>query len=256
MRGNQGGLADREGVVEGFVGNVRDIDHHSLPVHLANNFFAIVGETVVSGLVGGGIGPFVVVEVGEGHVANAEIAVDTDHADVVAQHVAAFDAHQDSNLSLFMRASNVIGSAGEGEIFRVFPHVLLDGIDLVESFLNRERAHGAAVNPDGKENGVHAAFAHAGDVDVARGIALAEVEIAGEEALSGVVVSVNDDGGEVESAGLIRETESAGAETSRATAPKRQTNRVTSERIISPPEKIIALVSVRSQIVYGVERQS
>src|SRR3981189_3395866 len=31
--------------------------------------------------------------------------------------------------------------------------------------------------------------------------------------------------------------ESAGAETSRATAPKRQTNRVTSERIISPPRE-------------------
>src|ERR1700682_4255680 len=33
------------------------------------------------------------------------------------------------------------------------------------------------------------------------------------------------------------ETESAGGETSRATAPKRQTNRETSERIIRPPER-------------------
>jgi hypothetical protein len=80
---------------------------------------------------------------------------------------------------------------------------LVDGIDLVESFLNRKRAHSAAINPDGKENGVHATFAHAGDVDVTRGIALAEVEIAGEEALGGVVVGVGDDGGEMKSVGLL-----------------------------------------------------
>jgi len=42
----------------------------------------------------------------------------------------------------------------------------MDGIDLVESFLHRELAHTVAINPDGKEDGVHAAFAHAGDVDV------------------------------------------------------------------------------------------
>src|SRR4029078_7992299 len=35
------------------------------------------------------------------------------------------------------------------------------------------------------------------------------------------------------------ETEPAGAETSRATAPKRQTSRVTSERIISPPRELL-----------------
>ena len=69
--------------------------------------------------------------------------------------------------------------------------------------MNRERAHGAAINPDGKEDGVHTAFAHAGDVDVARGIALAEVEIAGEEALGGVIVSIHDDGGKMESASLL-----------------------------------------------------
>jgi hypothetical protein len=47
-------------------------------------------------------------------------------------------------------------------------------------------------------------FTHAGDVDVARGIAFAKIEIAGEEALGGVIVGVNNDGGEVEPAGLIR----------------------------------------------------
>src|ERR1700693_2026658 len=117
---------------------------------------------------------------GECHVADAEIAVDTDHADVVAQHVAAFNAHQDSNFPLFMRASDVIDSAGGGEILRVFPHILLDGIDLVESFLNGERAHSATINPDGKENGVQTAFTHARDVDVTGGIAFAEIEVAGE----------------------------------------------------------------------------
>ena len=107
----------------------------------------------------------------------------------------------------------------------------MDRIDLVESFLNREPPHRAAINPNGKEDDVHATFAHPGDVDVARGIALAEVEIVGKEALGGVVVSVCDDRGEMESAGV---------ETSRAAAPKRQTDKETSERIISPLSEMCA----------------
>ena len=51
---------------------MRDVDHHSLPIHFPDYFFPEIGEAVVGGLVGGGIGPFVVYVVGEGHVTDAE----------------------------------------------------------------------------------------------------------------------------------------------------------------------------------------
>src|ERR1700693_5977481 len=106
----------------------------------------------------------------------------------------------------------------------------MDGIDLVERFLNRERAHGAAINPDGKEDGVHAAFTHAGDVDVARGIALAKIEIAGEEALGGVIVGVNDDGGEVEPTGLIRNGAGVGGSGNQQSYGAEKTDKQSDER--------------------------
>jgi hypothetical protein len=74
---------------------------------------------------------------------------------------------------------------------------------LIERFLNGRRAHGAAVNPDGKENGVHAAFAHAWDVDAAVGITLGDIEVFGEKALRRVIVSVEHDGGKMKFARTV-----------------------------------------------------
>ena len=79
-----------------------------------------------------------------------------------------------------------------------FADVLADGVDLVERLLDGGRAHDAAVDPDRKEDGVHAAFAHARDVDGAVGVALAEIVVVREEALRGVVVGVEDDGGKMQ----------------------------------------------------------
>ena len=74
----------------------------------------------------------------------------------------------------------------------------MDGINLVEGFLDRGRTHDAAIDPDGKENRIHAAFAHARNIHVTVGIALAEIEVLGEKALRGVVVRIEHDRGKVQ----------------------------------------------------------
>ena len=66
------GFADGENIVKSFVGNVGDIDDDAEAIHFADDILAEIGEAVVCGLVGGGIGPIVIFHVREGHVANAE----------------------------------------------------------------------------------------------------------------------------------------------------------------------------------------
>jgi hypothetical protein len=82
-------------------------------------------------------------------------------------------------------------------------HSLVHRVNLIESFLDRLGAGGLAGKPDGKENGVEAAFAHAGDVNIAVGVAGADVESRIEEALRGVIVGVNDDRGGLEFLGFV-----------------------------------------------------
>ena len=60
-----------------------------------------------------------------------------------------------------------------------------------------------AGDPDGEEEGGEAAIAHARHVNVAVGMASADIEFGIEEALRGVVVGVDDDRGEVEFFGFI-----------------------------------------------------
>ena len=74
VRSNQRSFADFQGVKECFVTDMRNVHHDSLTVHFANDVLAEIGEAVVRGLVGGGVGPLVVVEMREGHVARAQVA--------------------------------------------------------------------------------------------------------------------------------------------------------------------------------------
>src|SRR5262249_48281347 len=163
--------------------NVGNVHHDSLTIHFADNILAEIGETVVHGLVGGRIRPFIVIEMRQRHVTHAQIAEHPQDANIVANHVAAFDTDERGNFSLGVGAAHFFGSAAEREIFRILDDVFVDGINLVQSFLYCGRAHDASINPDGKENRVHAAFAHAGNIHVAVGIALAEIEVLGEKTL-------------------------------------------------------------------------
>ncbi len=61
VRGDQRGFADFEGVVESFVGDVRDVHQDAKAIHFEDDLLAEIGEAVVCGLIGGGIGPLGVV---------------------------------------------------------------------------------------------------------------------------------------------------------------------------------------------------
>ena len=192
VRRNERRLADFECIVKCLVADVRDVHQHSLASHFAYDFLAVVRKAIVRGLVGGGIGPLIVVEMGKGHVADTEIGKDAHHADVVADHVAALDAHQGGNLALRVRAANIFRGARQHDVVGIFLDVFAHGVDLIECLLNRGRAHNVAVDPDRKEDAIHAAFAHARYVDRAVRIALAQVIILREQALRRVVVRVDD----------------------------------------------------------------
>ena len=60
VRGDDGSFADGENIVKRFVGDVGDVDDHAETIHFADDVFAEIGEAVVFGLGGGGIGPFVI----------------------------------------------------------------------------------------------------------------------------------------------------------------------------------------------------
>ena len=80
-----------ERVVEGLVGDVRDIHDHAEAVHLPHHLLAEFGEAVVRGLVGGGVGPVVVAEMGQRHRADAQALVHPQHREIVVDLVPAFE---------------------------------------------------------------------------------------------------------------------------------------------------------------------
>src|SRR5882724_4479274 len=80
-------------------------------------------------------------------------------------------------------------------------HLLADGGDLVEGMFDGNLAGDLAGDPDGKKNSVESAFFHARDVDAAGGVARAKIEIAVDETLRGVGVSVDNDRREMQLVG-------------------------------------------------------
>ena len=80
---------------------------------ISDDVFAEIGEAVVFGRGGGGIGPLVVDHVREGHVTDAESGEGAQDGEIVAHHVATFDAHESGNFALFLGFANVVGSGGE-----------------------------------------------------------------------------------------------------------------------------------------------
>ena len=97
-------------------------------------------------------------------------------AEVVVNHVAAFHAHQRGDFFLGMGAADIGRSGGQHQVIREFVRVLTDGINQAQGTLDGFGAGDGGGNIDGKENRIHAAFAHARDINVAAGVALAKVE--------------------------------------------------------------------------------
>ncbi len=199
VRGDHRRFGQRHHVVESFVGDVRDVDHHPETVHLADDVLAERGQAVVRRLVGRRVGPVVVAEVRQRHVAHAERGVDAQQPHVVVDHVAAFHPHQGRDPAGLHRIAHLRRRRRQREIVRVLADRLADRVDLIERPFDGNRSGDVARHPDRKEHRVHAAVAHPRDVDVAVAVPLADVEARVEDhALRRVGVGVEDDGAVVQ----------------------------------------------------------
>src|SRR5579863_7985634 len=204
MRRDQRRLAHRQRIVESLVGNVRDIDHDSEAVHLANNLFTEVCQAVVRRLVGRGIAPIRVDHVRQRHVAHAQRGIDAKNTEVVGDHVAALDSHQRRDLPLAMRAADVVGRSSEHQIVGMFRDSFADRVDLIERLLNRLGARDCAWNVDREENSAESALAHARDVDVAVRVPDADIKRWIEQPLRRIVVRIDYDGTEMQIVRFLR----------------------------------------------------
>ena len=92
VRSYQRRFAYFQRIIEGLITDVRDVDKHALPVHLADYFFAEISESVMGRLIRLGVGPLIVVEVRKGHVTDSEIGEDAHNANVIADHMATLHA--------------------------------------------------------------------------------------------------------------------------------------------------------------------
>ncbi len=140
------------------------------------------------------VGPVVGVEVGEGHVADAEGVVVAEEAEGVFDGVAAFDAHEGGDLVLVVGADDVVGGGGEDEVVGMSgDDVGVDGVDHLQGAVGGVIAVDVlGTDVDGEELGAEKAF-HAGKVGLAGLVGSGDV-VAGDGAGGDVVVGVDEDG--------------------------------------------------------------
>ncbi len=108
MGENHGGLGNLEGRPHRFIGDVRQVHQHAQAVHLAHNLLAEGRQAVMHRLVRGGIGPVVVLHVGQRHVARAQGVSAAQNGQRISNGMAAFHADKRGNFPLTMNADDVV----------------------------------------------------------------------------------------------------------------------------------------------------
>src|SRR5215813_3889216 len=108
MRGDHRSFGYSERVVEGFVRNVGNVDHHAKAIQFTDDVLPECSQTIVCWLIGGGVRPVVVQEVCECEIANAERSVKPQKSKIVINHMAAFHTHQRGDLVFGGSTANVI----------------------------------------------------------------------------------------------------------------------------------------------------
>jgi hypothetical protein len=198
MRRDDWRFAGGENVVEGFVADMGDVDHHAEAVHFGDDLLAERAEAVVEGFVGRGVGPLAIAAVRERHVADTLVRKSAEDGEVAVDHVAALDTEEDGDFVLSAGGSDLFRGGGEGELVGILFDLGLNGFDLFFSALDGNRPADFAGHPNSEKDGVDATVFHARDVDASLFVARGEVEVAVDQALGGVDVCVDDDGREME----------------------------------------------------------
>ena len=91
----------------------------------------------ILGIVGRAVGELVVLEVGQRHVARAEVVELAQRGEAAADLVAALDADQRGDLARLVDADDVVGGARQLEVVRIGLDQPLDDVDLLERLADR-----------------------------------------------------------------------------------------------------------------------
>ena len=163
------------------------------PVVMGNGRIVEIARTV---------GPFVGVGPGEGHVADAEAVVEAQEAEVGFYGVAAFDADERGEDAVNVGLDDVFGGKAEAHGVGVFADLLVDAVDELQGAEGEAAAPCGGLDPGGEELGGEVAGAGGFEVQHAAVERVGEVPGFVDEALRGVGVSVDDDGGSVDFGGI------------------------------------------------------
>src|SRR5688500_13706659 len=108
VRCHQRGLGNIQHVEHYFFGNMRNVDHHPQPVHLADNLFSKFRQAVILDLAAVGVAPVVRNVMGQRHITDAQAIEVSQCIKRVLDRVAALYTHQEADLILLLRSPDLV----------------------------------------------------------------------------------------------------------------------------------------------------
>jgi hypothetical protein len=123
---------DPQGILHGFIGDVRQVDQHPQPIHFPYDFFAERSQAAVLGIVGRGVGPSESVRVRQRHVSRTHRMQATQVFDRIFDTVASFDTDQRCDFARFLDANDIVGSPSRLEYVGVAFDHRADQFDLLD----------------------------------------------------------------------------------------------------------------------------
>ncbi len=157
MRTDDRRAADLERRHHRLVRNVREIDHHAQAVHFAHDLPAKGRQAVVERLVGAGIGPVVVLDVSQSHVARAQRVAHAQDGQGIVDRMTAFQADERGDLSLAVNADHVVGGKRCLQCVGIAGDEPMDTVDLLQQSGDGFAAPHGGGNIDGPKLAAHAA---------------------------------------------------------------------------------------------------
>ena len=108
MRGDHRLRRGIDDVPKRLVGNVRYINHHSQPIHLADDLFPkVVQAARLANRISGRAGPTRADAPRRRHIAHAQIVIALNVRDTLVDRIAAFQSHQRRDFAARRRAADV-----------------------------------------------------------------------------------------------------------------------------------------------------
>ena len=117
--------------------DVRQVDQHPQPVHLAHHVVSEIGQAAVCRIVGRAVGPRGVLEMGQGEVTHPQRIELPQHAQARADRVPALDSDQRRDFACFHRLRDLVCAGRELHLGGITGHQPLDRVDLLERFAHR-----------------------------------------------------------------------------------------------------------------------